>query len=394
MFVDGAAQEELACRIDVELALLDERIDWLSALSPSNTERQWREFEASDFTSNPTLEYAPIHIDLDETERKANALPVAQVKVPELQALLGEKQREICAQIELLRLRETEGALFASHELFGGIDPALTQKAESILKNAPVEKQRSREWVAIEEIVAVAQKRVDDYREVAPDLRTRILVREDIDASMVVSKGELHILSTLRVPRESLEPLLAHEIGTHIVTHHNGRKQRLHLLRVGLAHYDALQEGLATLSEYVTGYLSPTRLRVLAARVIASNMVSERHVFRDIFNRLTALSVPPHDAFATAVRAVRGGGLTKDALYLHGLDQLLNHLREGRDIRPLYAGKFALKHVPLLTELREKGWVRPPAILPFYLQDATGLKRLDAAIATPLHQLFQESPGL
>ena len=48
----------------------------------------------------------------------------------------------------------------------------------------------------------------------------------------------------------------------------------------------------------------------------------------------------------TALRVYRGGGLTKDAIYLRGLRDLLAYLSAGHDLEPLYVGKIALEHVP------------------------------------------------
>ena len=51
------------------------------------------------------------------------------------------------------------------------------------------------------------------------------------------------------------------------------------------------------------------------------------------------------------MRVFRGGGLTKDAIYLRGLLQLLAHLARGGALEPLLVGKIALDHVPLVEEL-------------------------------------------
>ena len=72
-----------------------------------------------------------------------------------------------------------------------------------------------------------------------------------------------------RIAERRAEALLQHEVGTHLVTYFNGSSQPLRLLQVGLSGYDALQEGLAVLSEYLVGGLSEARMRTLAARVIA-----------------------------------------------------------------------------------------------------------------------------
>jgi hypothetical protein len=49
---------------------------------------------------------------------------------------------------------------------------------------------------------------------------------------------------------------MQHEVGTHVLTHHNGLAQPLTQLASGLAGYEELQEGIAVLAEYLAGGLS------------------------------------------------------------------------------------------------------------------------------------------
>ena len=58
----------------------------------------------------------------------------------------------------------------------------------------------------------------------------------------------------------------------------------------------------------------------------------------------------PRQAFTIAMRIYRGGGLTKDAVYLRGLINLLKYLREDDDLEELYIGKIA-RIIPVVQEL-------------------------------------------
>ena len=53
--------------------------------------------------------------------------------------------------------------------------------------------------------------------------------------------------------------MIQHEIGTHVVTYFNGRKQPLNIFSLGVPGYEELQEGLAVLSEYIVGGLTNTQ---------------------------------------------------------------------------------------------------------------------------------------
>ena len=89
-------------------------------------------------------------------------------------------------------------------------------------------------------------------------------VRDDV-SELMVSFGRLLIPESAAFRADRVEPLLHHEVGTHVVTFQNGARQPLTLLTIGLPGYDETQEGLAVLAEYLTGGLDPRRLRVLAA---------------------------------------------------------------------------------------------------------------------------------
>ena len=145
-----------------------------------------------------------------------------------------------------------------------------------------------------------------------------------------------------RIPSSRVEALIQHEVGTHVLTYHNGRAQRLRHLYTGFAGYDALQEGLAVLAEYLVGGLSRPRLRLLAARVVAAHLMIDGASFVETFRTLDrTYDFAQRTAFVVTMRTYRSGGLTKDAVYLRGLRQILDYLAGGGDLEPLFVGKIA-----------------------------------------------------
>ncbi|MDQ3617412.1 MAG: DUF1704 domain-containing protein, partial [Pseudomonadota bacterium] len=109
----------VAARIDAALADLDEKGDWLNALSPIHNDALWKSFQDSRRTHVPPLEYNDLDIDLHATRETLLDLPMEEIESPVLQGLLSEKQRELDRQIELVRLRGTDGFINASIDLFG-----------------------------------------------------------------------------------------------------------------------------------------------------------------------------------------------------------------------------------------------------------------------------------
>jgi uncharacterized protein (TIGR02421 family) len=175
-----------------------------------------------------------------------------------------------------------------------------------------------------------------------------------------------------------VEALLQHEVGTHVLTYHNGRIQPFRQLYAGLAGYDALQEGLAVLTEYLVGGLGRPRLRLLAARVVATRRLIEGASFVETFRELNrTYSLAGRAAFIVAMRTYRGGGLTKDAVYLRGLHQILEYLGKGSELEPLLVGKIGVPHISVIRELRWRGVLHEPPLKPRYLGQPDALARLE-----------------
>jgi hypothetical protein len=89
------------------------------------------------------------------------------------------------------------------------------------------------------------------------------------------------------------------------------------------------------------------------------------------------------------MRVWRSGGLTKDAIYLRGLQDLVEHLAAGNDLEGLWQGKMSLVDLPLMSTLTDQGILKPPVILPNFLSDTTARKRLrNVASNAGLHHLI------
>lgn len=367
----------VAARVDAALRDIDDRIDWLRALTPLGFEALWRTFADSGYEVLPEPVYPPQDPALPDLRRRLLALPVDRVEEPALEALLWEKQRELDRRIELVLLRCTPGLLVASIDLWGDAEPDLVVDAQHILhalgEFRPLEQHA--DW---REVQAEAERQITHYREHDPSFGADIVIEDDLSSKLMVSPGKLHIARSIRAPRAQVHTLVQHHVGSHLLTRHNGSKQPFGQLEVGLAHYDALQEGLGVLTEYLAGYLPPGRMRILAARVVATQQICQGIGIVDIFHHLTGeYFLTPRDAFDVALRAGRGGGLTKDVVYLRGLRDLLHYLRGGGSLEFLFIGKFALTQVPVLRDLERVGFVEPPALLPSYLEVPAALQRLE-----------------
>lgn len=391
----------LVAEIDAALVAIDHKVDWLSYLSPVDNDAMWQSFVDSGYKRIPKLQYLPFVEGYSATCDQLNQLPIDKIAEPLIQILFQEKQIELKLQLELVLKRGQPGFTAVSTELFGGLEPALSQIAKKILtevepEGAPEHEHHDRaEYADCAEVLAAAERELAYYRQQAPDLASTAQAVDDLNSMMMVHHGQFRVARSVHVPRARVEPLMAHEIGTHVVTRYNGSHQPLKQFEVGFAHYDALQEGLGTLAEYLAGYLPPRRLRVLAARVVASDLALGHTDVSEIFEQLyERYRVPIADAFDIAVRACRGGGLTKDSVYLKGLWDLMAYLSDGEDLAFLHLGKFAMEQRQVVKELMEQGWVQPPKLIPRHLQTHEGLNRLQRVRAMSLESLFQTEPEL
>ncbi len=384
---------DAALRVDRALALMDRQINWLTRLTPVNIDQIWDGFQASAFRAMPDSEFGEgLEQDAPGLRGELFELPVREVENHLVQALLLEKQRELDRQIELVRMRGKDGFILASLDLFGSVSERLLETALDLLETVPII-PADEEDVGVEEVCHAAREAVSAYRQSSSDFKCEVIVDPTPGTSMYVAMGNFHVAYDYRTSRHRVHPLISHEIGTHAITRHNGQKQPLHTLAGGLSDYDVLQEGLAVLGEYLSGYLPADRLRLLAARVVAAHMAVEEKKGPEIYGCLVEEhGIRSKDAFDTAVRAKRGGGMTKDALYLKGLAELLAYLHHDGEFEILFLGKFALKQLPSLKKLIEEGVLRSPELLPSHCNNDSALKRLEKARTLPLKALYQESP--
>ena len=375
--------------IDRKLAEIADRFEFLLLVTPVNTQQAWHEFEASGFESDPQWHYRPLPFDPDLVKRDLFNLPLERVEDPTLRHLLRQKRDSMDRELTMLRERGQRGFLYSSLHEFGAVDAPLLEVAQEILRRITPEDQRGTRVVGATEFAAHAAKELEHYQTVCRGFRAKIELRDDIPAGVMVSRDRLLISQSLSISPDRVRPLLQHEIGTHLLTYFNGLAQPFRQLSRGLARYETLQEGLAVLSEYLVGGLSRPRLRMLAARVVATHMLQEGAGFVEVFRSLRLdHGFSPSSAYATTARVFRGGGLTKDHVYLRGLHELLQWLRDGHRLAPLLVGKIALEHAPYVQELRRREVIHPPAARPRFADSKEFLARLERCRSMTLLDLI------
>jgi uncharacterized protein (TIGR02421 family) len=364
--------------IDRELARVSDSYRFLLDLTPVDVEANRDAFLYGGATK-PSFTYRELEDELAVMRTVLDSVMVADIEDPTFGHLLRAKHREIELQLDMLGARDTDDFLPLSIELYGAVAPGLFDHAESLLEriDAP-DATRDGRRISADRFVMLAEAELAHYRRVDPDIGVHVEIRPDA-SGILVSGGDLIVGAAARLPADRADALLQHEIGTHLLTYVNGTYQPIRVMAAGLAGYEETQEGLAILAEYLVGGLSPERLRQLAGRVVAVHDMVTGASFAEVYERLVTAGFSRSGAFTTTMRAFRSGGLTKDAIYLRGLLDLLAHLTRGGTLDLLWLGKLSLTDLPLVGELADRGLLREPKLLPRYLADPATSARLEHA---------------
>jgi uncharacterized protein (TIGR02421 family) len=366
--------------IDRELAGIEGSYEFLLVMSPINTNEAWREFRDGGCERAPDFRYRLLPVDPDLLKRRLFMLDLDEVADPALAFLLRDKRDHLDRKITMLGERNSADFRLASMRLYGEVDGMLLRVAREVLGQVPppARQARPRAGVGAEEFARLARAEIEAYRPALPDIAAEVQVRPDL-VGLMVSRGNLLIDERLSLPRHRVEPLLHHEVGTHVLTYYNGLAQPLRQLCNGLAGYDELQEGLAVFTEYLAGGLSAFRMRVLAARVVAAHSVEQGADFVETFRLLTREhGFTNGTAFDITERVHQSGGFTRDLIYLRGLLHVIEYVRAGGSIEPLFIGKIAAKHVEIIEELRARDFLVPPVLVPRIFQEPATARRMDA----------------
>ncbi len=364
---------------DRQLAEISDSFDLLLYVSPVNSTAAWQEFKKHSFEYEVPFLYRARNVNPSLLKRALFQIPIEEIEDPTLAHIFAEKRNELDRQITLVADRNTSRFLLGSRQIYGDVEAELLEQATLLLETIPPsEPALEGDYLNPEQIAESARKELDKYRQQDPTLSSTVTVRPDVPG-ILVAHGNLLIGEDANVHVSRLNALINHEVGTHIVTHHNGKQQAFRELYVGMAGYEALQEGLAVLSEYLVGELQASRLRLLAGRVLAVHLITSGANFIDCFRTLhIEQGFQPHTAFNISMRVFRGGGYTKDLVYLRGLGQLLQKLADGYPVESLYLGKISHQNLDFVEELQWRKIIKPPVLKPAYLDSKEAQPRLKA----------------
>ena len=349
--------------IDESLDALVQRIELLSYINPTNIEVQKKQFFDTNCQINPVFLYPTMDFDKFKLHRELFSLPIEQIENKVLRQLYEDI---IYFYSGLIQCIETigDGKKFYYNSLhsFGTPTEQEVENARFILSfdddcasKIDIPKYTPNR---AEQLFRLYSKRYDFSYEIRYSDKMSAI-------AMVLNNVQTLVLNTQHTYSDSEIAILTnHEIGVHMVTTMNGLLHPLKIFSHGLPNNVETQEGLAVFAEYMSGSLTVKRLKKLAYRVIAVDSLAKGYSFVETFALLhTTHKLDKETAYYVSLRVHRGGGFTKDYLYLSGLKKVLDYHHNSNDLGLLLTGKVSLDYVKQIEYLiAEKYAVAPKHI--------------------------------
>lgn len=362
---------DVARQIDRALTDVGRRLRLLRYVNPVNADQERQRFLAAKGDYVPKFRYRPLEFDAGNLKRKLYQEKVDEIEDPELERLYAAKRRELDLKIDLLAERGTPDFLLTSLKLYGRPDPVELRDARGILELPSEPEPRD---ATVEDVRHRLEAEVARYTERDPSFRCRIRVRKGQASRAVTLEHSVVLRAESWYSRRLAEGLAHHEVGVHALTTHNGDAQPLKILRFGLPGSRRTQEGLAAFAEYRAGVLTPGRLKTFALRsLIVQSAVQGATFVESVRLVQEQLGHDLDEAWELVFRIHRGGGLTKDGVYLSGFLDVVRYWLSGRDLAVLCAGKVSVDSAPTVRDLIARGVLRGPKLRPVFLDDESSL---------------------
>ncbi len=345
--------------IDSNLDRLVRKIELLSYINPLNIEKEKYRFFASKYTQEPEFKYPKVKFNPYKLHRMFFAQRLERIEDGDIRKLYQEVIYYYANMVQCIEtIDKGRNFYYNSLRVYGTPTERDVQNAQYILHFAEGPKSPDMEKIYS------AQQAKDYFEEFVQgyEFPLNIKFSTNIAAEAMVSNinRTLLIKKNNKFSKNQMLTLAHHEIGVHLVTTYNGLGQPLKIFSNGLPKNVETQEGLAVFSEYMGGALTLKRLKELAYRVLAVDSLIKGYSFADTFDLIHGqYKLEREKAFNICLRAHRGGGFTKDRLYLSGLRKIYKRYVAGGSMDVLLTGKVALENEGAIESLKKLGLVHP-----------------------------------
>jgi uncharacterized protein (TIGR02421 family) len=346
--------------IDANINRLVKNIELLNYINPQNIASEKKKFFAAKYNYEPQFNYPKIRFNGYKLHRLFFSQRLERIEDDDIRQLYEDIIYEYSGLIECIEtIGQGRKFYFNSLKSFGTPTERSLENAKFILRFDDSEFN--------EELLPMynAQEARDYFDDFSKryDFKYRIKISNNLSAAaMVLNNTQTLVLrKSHKFSLNQLKVLTNHEIGVHMVTTFNGLNQPLKVFSNGFPNNVETQEGLAVYSEFMSGCLTIERLKELAFRVIAVDSLHKGYTLSDTFHLLHNQHKLNRDkAFSITLRVHRGGGFTKDHLYLKGIRNIYKYANSGEDLGLLLTGKVSQEYVSTIKKLQGLGLALPP----------------------------------
>ena len=361
MLLDNSITQSIQ-KVDGQIFRLLKNFELLTYVNPINVKSEKERFFKSKFTVNPNFRYKPIKINTYELTKKLHAIDTNKLEDITIRYLYESVITGAIDKINLLASIGTNKFLYNSLRYFGRPDKVDIRNAEYVLLLPEIK----------EENIKAVRFGVDQAKKIFEDsfadygFKGKIRVDKKVLSTVMVlnSTKTIVLKDGATFTQNELQYLAEHEIGVHMVTTMNAANNKLKVFGVGLPVNTKTGEGMAVLAEYLSGNFTMNRLRELALRVIAVDLMCNGADFKDCFNTIVKnYKMEVNKAYNLVTRVYRGGGFTKDYLYLNGFSKLLKFWHDDNDLTPLLVGKTSISFYNTIVEMIDRKLIEKPQFI-------------------------------
>ncbi|MGA0828739.1 MAG: tyrosine/phenylalanine carboxypeptidase domain-containing protein [Flavobacteriaceae bacterium] len=347
-------------QIDLRFYQLLNKVELLLYINPINAEKERQKFYKSGYSIDPVFRYPKCTLNLRAIRKELFKLKMQKIENEAIAELYEQLRWYFNGILDCVEhVGEKELFLRSSLKTFGAPSALDLQRAHALIKasKSKINLTSDQRLHTTEEALEYMNSFVNQYGfnvtvKSATHMSSKAMVSNS-KKSVILKRGE-------RFSALELEALANHEIGVHLVTTFNAENQRLKIFSLGFPFNVQTQEGLAVLAEYYSGALNFDRIFELAVRVVLADNVIKGQSFAASFDQLVGEYKLSRDhAFKLVTRLYRGGGFTKDRLYLPGFIELIKQHPNEETMNWLLAGKTASDYQYMMPILEQQGLINP-----------------------------------
>ena len=355
----------LSSELDKDLLKVDKRLfhvartfEILNYVNPVNIDQARKDFFKSKYKRNPVFKYKQLSLNPFEFKRELYNIPVEDIHDISIRLLYQDVIDSYADKVDIISSIGTGRFLYNSLRYFGepGVDDI--DNARYIMHCSATADEPEILNLDSNAVAGYFSQEIQKY-----GFECKLEITRNIIAKVLI----LNTRKTIRIRKDAmfsdktLHALTEHEVGVHMLTTINSRLHPLNIFRLGTPVNTHTQEGLAILSEYLSGNMSVKRLQILALRVLVIEMMLRGYDFSQTFHAIMDVGdLNETQAFYITARIFRGGGFTKDYLYLTGFRDVLKYYKQNNDLTSLLVGKTSLQYKNLITEMIDRKLITTP----------------------------------